>query len=88
MVGRKGSAGSGAAGETRDHRVVVRLDAVLEARGMTLAELARRVGISAVNLSVLKNGHARAIRFSTLTDICDVLECTPADLLEVRPPER
>lgn len=69
----------------RDHRIVVRLDAVLEARGMTLAELARQVGISAVNLSILKNGHARAIRFSTLTDICDVLDCTPADLLELRP---
>ncbi len=73
------------AGEEPDHRVVVRLDALLEARGMTLAELARQVGISAVNLSVLKNGHARAIRFSTLTDICDVLGCTPGDLLEVEP---
>ncbi|MEH3053264.1 MAG: helix-turn-helix transcriptional regulator [Patulibacter minatonensis] len=73
--------------EPVDHRVVIRLDAVLQARGMTLAELARQVGISAVNLSVLKNGHARAIRFSTLTDICDVLGCTPADLIELRPPE-
>jgi putative transcriptional regulator len=54
---------------------------------MTLAELARRVGISAVNLSVLKNGHARAVRFSTLTDICDVLGCTPGDLLVIEPRE-
>lgn len=71
--------------EEQDHRVVVHLDALLEARGMTLAELARRVGISAVNLSVLKNGHARAVRFSTLTDICDVLGCTPGELLSVEP---
>jgi putative transcriptional regulator len=73
--------------DEREHRVAVRLDEVLADRGMTLAELARRVGISAVNLSVLKNGHARAIRFSTLTDICDVLECTPGDLLVVEPRE-
>lgn len=69
-----------------DHRIAVHLDELLEARGMTLAELARRVGISAVNLSVLKNGHARAVRFSTLTEICDVLACTPGDLLELLPP--
>lgn len=68
------------------HRVVLRLDAVLAERGMTLAELSRQVGVSQVNLSVLKNGHARAIRFSTLTAICDVLGCTPGDLLEVAPP--
>ncbi len=72
-------------GEEQPHRIVVHLDELLEARGMTLAELARRVGISAVNLSVLKNGHARAVRFSTLTDICDVLGCTPGDLLELQP---
>lgn len=88
MVGRKkGVATDGAAGEP-DHRVVVRLDAILDARGMTLAELSRRVGVSQVNLSVLKNGHARAIRFSTLTAICDVLECTPGDLLGVAPARR
>lgn len=87
MVGRKKDAG-GEAAEEPDHRVVVRLDAVLEARGMTLAELSRRVGVSQVNLSVLKNGHARAIRFSTLTAICDVLECTPGDLLSVAPERR
>jgi putative transcriptional regulator len=72
-------------GEEREHRIVVHLDALLAARGMTLAELARQVGISAVNLSVLKNGHARAIRFSTLTDICDVLGCVPGDVLTVQP---
>jgi len=65
------------------HRVVVHLDRVLEARGMTLVELSDRAGVSVVNLSILKNGRARAIRFSTLTAVCDALECTPGDLLEV-----
>jgi putative transcriptional regulator len=65
------------------HRVVVHLDRVLEERGMTLVELSDRAGVSVVNLSILKNGRARAIRFSTLTAICDALECTPGDLLEV-----
>ncbi len=83
MMARKkgGAADDGAP----DHRVRLKLDEVLAARGMTLAELSRQVGVSQVNLSVLKNGHARAIRFSTLTAICDVLECTPGDLLEVEP---
>lgn len=67
--------------ETDAHRIEVRLDELLEDRGMTLAELARRVNVTAVNLSVLKNGRAKAIRFSTLTAICDVLDCEPGDLL-------
>ena len=50
---------------------------------MTLRELADRVGVTVVNLSVLKNDRAKAIRFSTLTAICDVLGCQPGDLLEV-----
>lgn len=58
-----------------------RLDELLEARGMTLTELSRQVGVSLVNLSVLKNNRARAIRFSTLTAICDVLNCQVGDLL-------
>lgn len=66
------------------HRVVLRLGELLAERGMTLAELSRQVGVSQVNLSVLKNGHARAIRFSTLTAICDALGCAPGDLLELR----
>lgn len=66
-----------------DHRVLVHLDAVLDDRGMTLTELADRVGISIVNLSKLKNGHVRAIRFGTLTAICDALSCQPGDLLTV-----
>jgi putative transcriptional regulator len=68
-----------------EHRVVCHLDALLEARGMSLVELAERVGVSTVNLSVLKNGHARAIRFSTLTAVCDALGCTPGELLSIDP---
>lgn len=67
------------------HRVVCRLDALLAERGMTLAELAERVGVTVVNLSVLKNDRARAVRFSTLTAICDVLGCQPGDVLVVTP---
>nr|WP_269810733.1 helix-turn-helix domain-containing protein [Kineosporia rhizophila] len=58
---------------------------MLEARRMTLTELSARAGVTVVNLSVLKNNRARAIRFSTLTAICDVLGCEPGDLLSVRP---
>ena len=53
---------------------------------MTLTELSQRVGISLVNLSVLKNDRGRAIKFSTLTAICDALDCTVGELLVVRPP--
>jgi putative transcriptional regulator len=68
------------------HRIVCHLDDRLAARGMTLAALSEAVGISVVNLSVMKNQRAKAIRFSTLTAICDVLACTPGDLLTVEPP--
>jgi putative transcriptional regulator len=68
-----------------DHRVVCHLDQLLAERRMTLAELANRVGVTVVNLSVLKNDRARAVRFSTLTAICDVLDCQPGDLFSVRP---
>jgi putative transcriptional regulator len=67
---------------TRDHRIVVRLDRLLEERGMTLTELAEAVDVTVVNLSVLKNGRARAIRFSTLSALCDALGCAPGDLLD------
>ncbi len=60
---------------------------MLARRKMTLSELAERVDISIVNLSVLKTGKARAIRFSTLEAICEVLECQPADILEYRQEE-
>lgn len=69
-----------------DGRVHCRLDELLEARGMTLTRLSELVGVSLVNLSVLKNDRARAIRFSTLTAICDALDCQPGDLFEVRGP--
>jgi len=62
-------------------RVHCRLDELLEARGMTLTRLSELVGVSVVNLSVLKNDRARAIRFSTLTAICEALDCAPGDLL-------
>lgn len=68
-----------------DHRIVVHLDRVLADRGMTLTELAERVGVTVVNLSVLKNGRARAVRFSTLSAICDVLDCQPGDVLTLEP---
>jgi putative transcriptional regulator len=64
-----------------EHNVVVRLDRLLEERGMTLTELAQRVDITVVNLSILKNGRARAIRFSTLGALCEALDCQPGDLL-------
>ena len=67
------------------HRVHCRLDQLLEGRGMTLTDLADAVGITVVNLSVLKNDRAKAIRFSTLTALCDVLRCQPGDLLVVDP---
>ncbi len=66
-----------------DERVHCRLDELLEAKGMTLTELSRRVGVSLVNLSVLKNDRARAIRFSTLSAVCDALDCQVGDLLVV-----
>jgi len=63
------------------HRIGVRLDELLVERGMTLTELADRVGVTIVNLSILKNGRAKAVRFSTLTAICEVLECDVGDVL-------
>ena len=65
--------------------IVVKLDDLLHARRMTLTELADRVGITIVNLSILKTGKARAIRFSTLEAICAALECQPGDVLEFLP---
>lgn len=63
------------------HAIVVHLDDMLQARDMTLTELSTRAGITIANLSVLKNDRARAIRFSTLTALCAVLECQPGDLI-------
>ena len=59
----------------------VTLAEVLDDRGLTLAELSRRTGVSTVNLSLLKNNHAKAIRFTTLEAICEALDCLPGDLI-------
>jgi putative transcriptional regulator len=65
--------------------IVVKLDDLLHDRRMTLTELAERIDITLANLSILKTGKARAIRFSTLEAICGVLGCQPGDLLEFLP---
>jgi putative transcriptional regulator len=64
--------------------IIVNLDMMLVRRKMSLTELSEKVGITMANLSILKQGHARAIRFSTLEKICDVLDCQPGDLLEFK----
>jgi putative transcriptional regulator len=65
--------------------IAVKLDDLLHQRRMTLTELAERIDITLANLSILKTGKARAIRFSTLEAICEVLSCQPGDLLEFVP---
>ena len=65
--------------------IVVKLDDLLHQRRMTLTELADRIDITLANLSILKTGKARAIRFSTLEAICGALACQPGDLLEFHP---
>jgi putative transcriptional regulator len=67
-----------------EHRIEVHIDRLLAERGLTLTDLANRVGITLANLSILKNGRARAIRFSTLTALCYALDCQPGDLFTVR----
>jgi putative transcriptional regulator len=65
--------------------IIVRLDDVLHNRRVTLTELSERIGLTLANLSVLKTGKARAIRFSTLDSICQALQCQPGDILEFVP---
>jgi putative transcriptional regulator len=62
--------------------IVINLDVMLAKRKMSLTELSEHVGITMANLSILKNGKAKAIRFSTLESICKVLQCQPGDILE------
>jgi putative transcriptional regulator len=62
--------------------IVVNLDVMLAKRKMSLTELSEKVGITMANLSILKTGKAKAVRFSTLEDICKVLDCQPGDILE------
>lgn len=64
--------------------IVVNLDVMLAKRKMSMTELSEKVGITMANLSILKNGKAKAIRFSTLEALCRVLACQPSDLLEYR----
>jgi putative transcriptional regulator len=64
--------------------IVVNLDVMLAKRKMKLQDLADRVGITAQNLSILKTGKAKAIRFSTLESICEALDCQPGDILEFK----
>lgn len=65
--------------------IIVNLDVMMARRKMSLGELADRIGITPSNLSVLKTGKAKAVRFSTLESICRILECSPGDILEYRP---
>jgi putative transcriptional regulator len=73
-----------AADEGPDLAIDIHLDELLAERGMTLTQLSERVGVTIVNLSILKNGRAKAIRFSTLTRLCEALDCQPGDLLSWR----
>lgn len=77
QVGRRSD---GMRGEIR-----VNLDVMLARRKMTLTQLSERVGVTLANLSILKNGRARAVRFTTLAAICHELDCQPGDLLEYEP---
>lgn len=71
--------------EIEGTRIMVKLDDLLHARRMTLTDLSERVGLTLANLSILKTGKAKAIRFSTLAAICRELECQPGDLLAYAP---
>ena len=67
-----------------EHGIEIHLDKLLADRGLTLTQLSEQVGVTIVNLSVLKNGRAKAIRFSTLTRLCEALGCQPGDLMSWR----
>ncbi len=64
--------------------IIVNIDVMLAKRKMSVTELSEKVGITIANISILKNGKAKAIRFSTLEKICEVLKCQPADILEYK----
>ena len=68
-------------------KIIVNLDVEMAKRKMSLSELAERVGLTLANLSILKTGKAKAVRFTTLEAICRVLDCQPGDILEYRPDE-
>ena len=67
--------------------IIVNLDVMLAKRKMSMTELSARVGVTMANLSTLKNGRARAVRFSTLEKLCEVLRCQPGDILEYQSEE-
>lgn len=67
-----------------DGEIIFNIDVMLAKRKMSVTELANKVGITIANISVLKNGKAKAIRVSTLAKLCEALDCQPADLLEYR----
>ncbi|WP_028552080.1 helix-turn-helix domain-containing protein [Paenibacillus sp. UNC451MF] len=67
--------------------IIINIDVMLAKRKMSVTELAKRVGITMANLSILKNGKAKAVRFSTLEAICKTLDCQPSDILEYKSDE-
>lgn len=67
--------------------IIINVDVMLARRKMSSGELAQKVGISPTNLSILKTGKAKAVRFTTLNAICQALECQPGEILEFRPDE-
>jgi len=68
--------------------ILINLDVLLAKRKMTVTELAEKVGITMANISILKNGKAKAVRFSTLESLCKALDCQPGDILEFRSSKR
>lgn len=73
--------------EVRKMAIIINIDVMLAKRKMSVTELSQRVGITMANLSILKTGKAKAIRFSTLEAICKALDCQPGDILEYRADE-
>jgi putative transcriptional regulator len=71
-----------------EENIIIRLDRMMADRKISLNELSSKVDISIVNLSILKNGKAKAIRFSTLSRLCEVLNCQPGDLIEYQKREK
>ncbi|MBQ8133659.1 MAG: helix-turn-helix transcriptional regulator [Clostridia bacterium] len=68
--------------------IIINIDVMLAKRKMSVTELSERVGITLPNISVLKNGRAKAIKISTLAKLCEALNCQPGDILEYRPAEK
>ena len=71
-----------------EDEIIFNIDVMLARRKMSVTELAEKVGITMSNISILKNGKAKAIRVSTLAKLCEALDCQPGDLLEYRPSEK